>query len=60
MVQNISVNPHKPAGIILLIGLARYYKKSPDLLTPEQIQRYLIYLLEERKLAWSSCNVVLC
>jgi site-specific recombinase XerD len=39
-------------------GLAGYYHLSPDKLTNEQIQAYLIYLIKERELAWSSCNVV--
>lgn len=37
--------------------LARYYNQSPDLLDKEKIQAYLLYLLEERQLAWSTCNV---
>lgn len=32
-------------------GLARYYKKSPDQLTGEQIRQYLLYLERERHLA---------
>ncbi len=40
-------------------GLAQYYHTPPDQLRAEQIQRYLLYLLTERQLAWSSCNVVL-
>jgi len=39
-------------------GLAGYYHLSPDKLTNEQIQAYLIHLIKERELAWSSCNVV--
>lgn len=38
-------------------GLAGYYHLSPDRLSNEQIQAYLIYLIKERELAWSSCNV---
>jgi len=38
--------------------LAAYYGKPPDRLTPAQIQAYVVYLLRERKLAWSSVNVV--
>jgi integrase/recombinase XerD len=34
-----------------------YHNKAPDRLTDEQVQRYLIYLLRERQLSWSSCNV---
>ena len=37
---------------------AKYYHRSPEQITPEEMQRYLLYLLEERKLAHSSCNVV--
>lgn len=38
-------------------GLAKHFKRSPGELTEEQIQAYLLYLMEERKLTWSSCNV---
>jgi len=37
--------------------LAKFYNKSPDLITNEQIQDYLLYLLEEHKLSWGTCNV---
>lgn len=39
-------------------GLAKHYRKSPDTLSEQDIQNYLLYLIEERKLAWSSCNIV--
>ena len=38
--------------------LTAYYKRSPDQLSPQEIRGYLHYLLSERQLAWSSCNVV--
>ena len=41
-------------------GLANHYHKSPDKLSNEQIQDYFVYLIEERKYAWSSCNVIFC
>ena len=37
---------------------ARFYHRSPERITPEEVQRYLLHLLQERKLAHSSCNVV--
>ena len=37
--------------------LARFYWMPPDLLTCEQVQRFLDYLLTERKLAWATVNV---
>jgi integrase/recombinase XerD len=38
-------------------GLAKYYGRSPDRISEQQVQRYLLHLIEERKLAWSSCNI---
>ncbi len=37
--------------------LAKYHNKSPDKLTNEDIQNYLLYLIGKRKLAWGTCNV---
>lgn len=39
-------------------GLAEFCGRSPDRIGGQQIQRYLVHLHDERKLAWSSCNVV--
>jgi len=47
----------KQAYIHAVSGLANYFKTPPDILTNDQIQQYLLYLIRERKLAWSSCNV---
>ena len=47
----------REAYVRTVVGLAKYYKQSPDKLNNEQIQQYLFYLLEHRKLKWSSCNV---
>jgi site-specific recombinase XerD len=38
-------------------GLARHFATPPDQLGQEQIQAYLLHLMRERKLAWSSVNV---
>jgi len=45
--------------IAAVVGLTRFYRRSPDQLTEDQIRDYIVYLLEERKLAWSSVNVAL-
>jgi integrase len=37
-------------------GLSQYYNQSPDALSQEQIQAYILYLIEERKLSWGSVN----
>ena len=40
-----------------VIGLSGYYKKSPDKITKEEIEDYLIYLKNDRKLAFNTRNV---
>lgn len=40
-------------------GLAKHYRRRPDELTEREIQAYLLHLIEERKLAFSSCKVAL-
>jgi site-specific recombinase XerD len=47
----------KEAYINAVAGLAKFYGRSPDILTDDLIQQYLLYLIRERKLAWSTCNV---
>jgi integrase/recombinase XerD len=39
-------------------ALAKHYGRAPDTITEEEVQSYLLHLIEERKLAWSSCNIV--
>ncbi len=58
-VQRLSPKTHE-ACIGAVKGLAGHYQKSPDQLSDEQVQNYFEHLLEERKYAWSSCNVIFC
>jgi site-specific recombinase XerD len=37
-------------------ALAKYYRRAPDSLTPEDIQAYLLHLIVERKLSYSTVN----
>lgn len=39
-----------------VFALARHYMKAPDRITNEQVQAYVLYMLNERKLTWSSCD----
>ena len=36
---------------------ARYFHQSPEHLGPEQVRRYQLYLLNDRKLAWQTLQV---
>ena len=40
--------------------VGEYHKQSSATLSNDQIQDYLIYCIQEKKLAWSSCNVLFC
>jgi integrase/recombinase XerD len=39
---------------------ASYFGRSPDLLGAEEIRRYQIHLIEEKRLSWSAFNQVVC
>jgi site-specific recombinase XerD len=45
------------AYVAAVAGLARYYKQSPEKISKQMIQDYLLHLMQEKKLSWSSCNV---
>lgn len=37
-------------------GLAKHYRRAPDLLSAQEVQDYLLHLIVERELAYSSVN----
>jgi integrase/recombinase XerD len=54
-VRNLS--PHTQASYLQQVSLfARYFRTSPDALTPEHIRTYQIYLTNEKKLASNSIH----
>src|SRR5216684_1074392 len=48
----------REAYLNAVAGLAKYYHRSPERISEAEVQSYLLYLLRERELAWSSCNIV--
>ena len=46
------------AYVAAVVGLARFYRRSPDQVSDEEVQAYLLYLMRERKRAWNTCNIV--
>jgi site-specific recombinase XerD len=48
------------AYVRVVRDLAAYYNKSPDHISDEELRHYFLYLKDERKLARSSCTVVIC
>jgi hypothetical protein len=57
VVRGMSVRTRE-AYLGAVAGLAKYYGRRPDRVTAQEVQKYLLHLIEERKLAWSSCNLV--
>ena len=54
-VRNLS--PHTQASYLQQVSLfARFFRTSPDALTPEHIRAYQIYLTNEKKLATNSIH----
>jgi len=56
-IRGLAENTQK-AYLQAVIGLARYYHRSPDQLSAQDVQTYLIWLHQERGLTWKSCNTV--
>ena len=48
------------AYVLAVLGLARHYNRSPDRLTDEQVQDYLLHLIRNKNRTWSTCNVKVC
>lgn len=43
-----------------VLSLEVFFKQPADNLIDEQIQDYLLHCIQEKELAWSSCNVLFC
>ena len=54
-VRGLAPRTHK-AYIAAVVRLAKHYRRSPDQITNDEVQTYLAYLIQERKLSWSTCS----
>jgi site-specific recombinase XerD len=43
-----------------VVWLSRFYGRSPDELTEEQVRTYLVHLVQEAQISWSHYNVTVC
>lgn len=48
------------AYVTHVLWLARYYGRSPDELTEEQVRAYLVHLVQGNQISWSHYNVTVC
>ncbi len=56
-VRNLAENTQQ-SYLNAVTGLAQYYHRSPDQLSSQEVQDYLLYLSQEKHLAWQSCNTI--
>jgi site-specific recombinase XerD len=47
----------REAYLAAVARLARHYRRSPDQLSPPEVQAYLVHMLREEHLAWSTCSI---
>ena len=57
-IRNLSVRTQE-TYISQVARIARYFGKSPELLGPEEIRQYQLYLIEQ-KVSWSVFNQTMC
>ena len=58
-IRNLSAHTQK-RYLDRVAAFARHFGQSPERLGPEQIRRYQVYLIEQRRLSSSSLNVTVC
>ena len=47
----------REAYLAAVARLARHARRSPDQLSPQEVQAYLVHMLREEHLAWSTCSI---
>ncbi len=57
VVRGLAENTQK-SYLQSVTGLARHYRRSPDQISAQEVQDYLISLHQHRQLSWRSCNAI--
>ena len=57
--RNFSERTHE-SYLYAVYQLAAYYHRCPAKILKDEIHDYILYLLEDRKLSWSSVNLAIC
>jgi integrase/recombinase XerD len=64
MTEDLRLRNRSPRTIKTYIAciahFARHFHKSPELLGPEEIRQYQVYLVEQRRVSWSYFNQTVC
>ncbi len=56
-IRNLTENTQR-SYLTSVTGLARFYNRSPDQLSVQEVQDYLLYLSQEKHLTWATCNTI--
>ena len=63
MLDDLRVRGYSPRTQESYVGavakLAQYYHRSPDTLSRQEVQAYLLYLIEDKHAAWNTCKIVI-
>jgi len=51
-------NRTREAYLAAVTGLAKHYRRSPDQISDEEVQAYLLHLIRDRHRAWNTCHIV--
>jgi integrase/recombinase XerD len=64
MLEDLQIGNYASGTITLYVrsvaDFAKHFGKSPDLLGPEQIREYLLYLIKEKEVSLSSFKIAVC
>lgn len=64
MIEDLTLRNRSPRTIESyteqVAHFAKYFGRSPEDLGPEEVRTYLLYLVQERKVAWGTFNQAVC
>jgi integrase/recombinase XerD len=59
MIRDMTLRGFSPrtheSYLAAVVGLARHYRRSPAEISSDEVQGYLAHLVQQRRLAWSTC-----
>lgn len=64
LIEDLELRNYAPSTVHAYVNhvfwLARFYRRSPDELTEEQVRAYLVHLVQQKQISWSHYNVTVC